>query len=288
MPFDIRRFDVYRKIPKDFTQPTLAGAIISIISGLMILFLVFSELTAFLTVETVSELYVDNPTAEEDVPVRLNITIPRLKCDFIGLDIQDDMGRHEVGFQGDIAKIPVNDDSGCRMEAKFSIKKVPGNFHVSTHSSRMQPQTVDMAHYVHHLEFGEARLSLTHLQGSFNPLKDIDKTDKSDEHSHDYYMKIVPTTYSQYRGSTLNAYQYTYAYKHFTSWGHHRSVPAIWFRYDLNPITVRYTDRVKPFYHFITTICAIVGGTFTVAGIVDSCVFTAHEVFRKMELGKLS
>ena len=29
----------------------------------------------------------------------------------IGLDIQDDMGRHEVGFQGDIAKIPVNDDS---------------------------------------------------------------------------------------------------------------------------------------------------------------------------------
>lgn len=86
----------------------------------------------------------------------------------------------------------------------------------------------------------------------------------------------------------MNAYQYTYAYKHFTSWGHHRSVPAIWFRYDLNPITVRYTDRVKPFYHFITTICAIVGGTFTVAGIVDSCVFTAHEVFRKMELGKLS
>jgi hypothetical protein len=35
-------------------------------------------------------------------------------------------------------------------------------------------------------------------------------------------------------------------------------------------------------------VCAIVGGTFTVAGIIDSCIFTAAEVFRKLEIGKLS
>jgi hypothetical protein len=45
---------------------------------------------------------------------------------------------------------------------------------------------------------------------------------------------------------------------------------TIWFRYDLNPITVKYTEYSKPFYSFLTTICAIVGGTFTVAGIIDS------------------
>lgn len=33
--------------------------------------------------------------------------------------------------------------------------------------------------------------------------------------------------------------------------------------------------------------CAIVGGTFTVAGILDSLLFSATEIFRKAELGKL-
>ena len=35
-------------------------------------------------------------------------------------------------------------------------------------------------------------------------------------------------------------------------------------------------------------VCAIVGGTFTVAGIIDSAIFTASEMFKKFEIGKLS
>lgn len=33
-----------------------------------------------------------------------------------------------------------------------------------------------------------------------------------------------------------------------------RIIPAIWFRYDLSPITVKYTERRQPFYRFITTV----------------------------------
>jgi len=35
-------------------------------------------------------------------------------------------------------------------------------------------------------------------------------------------------------------------------------------------------------------VCAIVGGTFTVAGIIDSLVFTATGLFKKAQLGKLN
>ena len=42
----------------------------------------------------------------------------------IGLDIQDDMGRHEVGFKDNTQKFPENDDTGCRMESHFLINKV--------------------------------------------------------------------------------------------------------------------------------------------------------------------
>lgn len=50
----------------------------------------------------------------------------------------------------------------------------------------------------------------------------------------------------------------------------------------------RYHERRKPIYSFLTTLCAIVGGTFTVAGIIDSLVFTASEIFKKFEIGKLN
>lgn len=48
-------------------------------------------------------------------------------CGFVvdlGLDIQDDMGRYEVGFQDNIQKFEVNGGNGCRMEFYFFINKV--------------------------------------------------------------------------------------------------------------------------------------------------------------------
>ncbi len=35
-------------------------------------------------------------------------------------------------------------------------------------------------------------------------------------------------------------------------------------------------------------VCAIIGGTFTVAGIIDSFFFSATEYYRKLEIGKLN
>ncbi len=45
------RFDIYRKVPKDLTQPTLTGACISLCSVLFILYLFVSELLAFIIPE---------------------------------------------------------------------------------------------------------------------------------------------------------------------------------------------------------------------------------------------
>jgi len=30
--------------------------------------------------------------------------------------------------------------------------------------------------------------------------------------------------------------------------------PAVWFHYDLSPITVKYTEKRKPLYSFVTTV----------------------------------
>jgi hypothetical protein len=52
----------------------------------------------------------------------------------------------------------------------------------------------------------------------------------------------------------------------------------------LAQIVVRETS--KPLYHFLTTTCAIVGGVFTVAGILDSILYQSAKMLKKNQLGK--
>ncbi|XP_055460508.1 endoplasmic reticulum-Golgi intermediate compartment protein 1 isoform X2 [Psammomys obesus] len=166
-------------------------------------------------------------------------------------------------------------------------EKVPGNFHVSTHSATAQPQNPDMTHIIHKLSFGDT-LQVQNVHGAFNALGGADRLASNPLASHDYILKIVPTVYEDKSGKRRYSYQYTVANKEYVAYSHTgRIIPAIWFRYDLSPITVKYTERRQPLYRFITTICAIIGGTFTVAGILDSCIFTASEAWKKIQLGKI-
>ncbi|XP_026552166.1 endoplasmic reticulum-Golgi intermediate compartment protein 1 isoform X1 [Pseudonaja textilis] len=282
-------FDIYRKVPKDLTQPTFTGAIISVCCCFFILFLFLSELTGFIATEIVNELYVDDPDKDSGgkIEVNLNLSLPSLHCELIGLDIQDEMGRHEVGHIDNSMKVPLNNGDGCRFEGHFSINKVPGNFHVSTHSATAQPQNPDMTHVIHKLSFGD-KLKVQNIHGAFNALEGTNKLSSNPLASHDYILKIVPTVYEDMSGKQRYSYQYTVANKEYVAYSHTgRIIPAIWFRYDLSPITVKYTERRQPLYRFITTICAIIGGTFTVAGILDSCIFTASEAWKKIQLGKM-
>lgn len=289
MPFDFRRLDIYRKVPKDLTQPTYTGAIISICCCFFILFLFLSELAGFIATELINELYVDDPDKNSGgkLEVNLNVSLLHLECEVVGLDIQDEMGRHEVGHIEDSMKVPLSDGRGCRFEGKFNINKVPGNFHVSTHSATAQPMNPDMTHVIHRLTFGD-RLVVPNVHGAFDGLAGADKSSTNPLASHDYILKIVPTVYENLNGKQRFSYQYTVANKEYVAYSHTgRIIPAIWFRYDISPITVKYTERRPPLYKFITTVCAIIGGTFTVAGIIDSLVFTASEAWRKIQLGKI-
>ena len=68
-------------------------------------------------------------------------------------------------------------------------------------------------------------------KGSFNSLGGRDKSDSNGLESYEYVMKIVPTTYEDLSGNALVAYQYTYAFRSYISFGHGgRVIPAIWFK----------------------------------------------------------
>jgi hypothetical protein len=47
------------------------------------------------------------------------------------------------------------------------------------------------------------------------------------------------------------------------------------FIFDLSPIAVNYDSMSRHWYDYITSIMAIVGGTFTVVGLIESSIYTA-------------
>ena len=50
-------------------------------------------------------------------------------------------------------------------------------------------------------------------------------------------------------------------------------LPAVYFHYELSPIMAKVTEGRRSFGSFLVGLCAIVGGVFTVAGMLGSCIF---------------
>ncbi len=46
-------------------------------------------------------------------------------------------------------------------------------------------------------------------------------------------------------------------------------MPEARFSYDISPMSVLVKAKGKKFYEFITSMCAVIGGTFTVVGLFN-------------------
>ena len=64
---------------------------------------------------------------------------------------------------------------------------------------------------------------------------------------------------------------------------------GVFFLYDLSPMMVQMTEHRRSLAHFLTGVCAIVGGIFTVAGMVDGILYqSSRAIKKKIDLGKAS
>ncbi|KAJ3300506.1 Endoplasmic reticulum-Golgi intermediate compartment protein 3 [Borealophlyctis nickersoniae] len=216
-----------------------------------------------------------------------------------------------------VEKMKSQSKEGCRIQGKIEVNKVAGNVHLAPGASFQQnnlhvhdlnpylkPNLSNFAHQIHSLSFGES-------VGIQNPLDGVEK--KTDDREYElrsiygvsfrfrlswnmrleyetfqYYIKVVSTRFVFMNGTVVHTNQFS-ATEHERSTKHSTGLPGIFFNYDISPMLVIYTEYQKPLSHFLTDICAIVGGVFTVAGILDSFIYTAERTLKKkMELGKAS
>lgn len=92
-----------------------------------------------------------------------------------------------------------------------------------------------------------------------------------DQSRFQYEISVVPTIYvslgSFFDGTLLTSqYAVTEYTKEFED-DDQNVVPGLFFRYKLEPISVRITEYRQKFTHFIARLCGIIGGIFVTTGI---------------------
>ena len=61
------------------------------------------------------------------------------------------------------------------------------------------------------------------------------------------------------------------------------TLPAVYFLYDLSPITMEISDAPGSLGHFLTRVCAVVGGVFAVTGMTDRWIHRAVNLMNKVD-----
>ncbi|XP_004487592.1 protein disulfide-isomerase 5-4 isoform X2 [Cicer arietinum] len=195
------------------------------------------------------------------------------------------------------AKRPAPSAGGCRIEGYVRVKKVPGNLVVSARSDAhsFDASQMNMSHVIHHLSFGrmvspqvmsDVQRLIPYVGSShdrLNGLSFINTDDLGANITMEHYLQIVKTeviTRKDYK--LVEEYEYTA----HSSVSHSLHIPVAKFHLELSPMQVLITENQKSFSHFITNVCAIIGGVFTVAGITESILHNTIRLMKKVELGK--
>jgi len=87
--------DMYRKVPADLLEGTKRGSVISFMSLLTMITLIFLETKSYFQTQLVTELKLDSSTKETQIRANFNITMMDLKCDFIHLDAVSVLGTEQ-------------------------------------------------------------------------------------------------------------------------------------------------------------------------------------------------
>ncbi|XP_028807665.1 protein disulfide-isomerase 5-4 [Neltuma alba] len=198
---------------------------------------------------------------------------------------------------GEHAKRPAPSSGGCRIEGYVRVKKVPGNLIISARSDAhsFDASQMNMSHVIHHLSFGrrilprvmsDVKRLIPHVGISHDRLNGrsfINNRDLGENVTIEHYLQIVKTeVITRKRYKLIEEYEYTA----HSSLAQSLHIPVVKFHLELSPMQVLITENQKSFSHFITNVCAIIGGVFTVAGILDAILHNTLRIMKKVEIGK--
>lgn len=116
-------------------------------------------------------------------------------------------------------------------------------------------QTIDLSHEINHLSFGNQgdlqEIRKKFKQGLLNPLDGVKRIKNKELKNlgvqHQYYISIVPTIYQDIKSNSYFVNQFTAN----TNEAQTNQMPAVFFRYEMSPVTVKFTQYYETLWHFL-------------------------------------
>lgn len=102
-----------------------------------------------------------------------------------------------------------------------------------------------------------------------------------------FYMVAVPS-YFESGLFRYHVYQLVSNFETTYDVENHGGENIVMFNFEFSPITENITRNGHGFIEFLISICAIIGGVYTIAGIVDSMIYKSVSLMFKSRIGKLS
>jgi len=175
---------------------------------------------------------------------------------------------------------------GCMLFGYVDVSRAPGTIHIAPHSLRhsFDFSKVNTSHHIDHLSFGleistEPRYALPEqVRAHLMPLDGAAFVTSQPHETQEHHVNIVPTSFA--RGD-MRAVVETYQ---FTATSHARTkdtLPSVLISYDVSPIQVQIEQKAEPTIEFIVSLCAIIGGAFTIFGILDAMLWTTSKAMLK-------
>lgn len=117
----LKSVHIWRKVPADLTEATVAGGTISLLSTVVMAYLFFVNFSAYLSVTQATSIVLDS-SDEKKLQLNFNVTLHHLPCRFASLDIVDVMGTHLQNVSANILKTRI-DASGAIVGHAPSVQR---------------------------------------------------------------------------------------------------------------------------------------------------------------------
>ena len=229
----LKRFDFHKKVKSDVHERTLCGAFITMISGIAITYLLYTNVMEYLSPTEINHMVPDLTIGHEDVTLKFSVTFRHVKCDDITFKQEVTRSTLHTHSPEIFLKKPVN-SGGCNVYGELVTDKAGGNFmliveplssdsHVDERNEFMRqfpglvmPSRIakpqDLSHMLETLEFEPIpSRSRTHYMYVHEPLRfGTDSLLAPGTGIYHYGVQVVPTEHVFLNKTISHSNQYSY------------------------------------------------------------------------------
>ncbi|KAG5471571.1 hypothetical protein GH5_01373 [Leishmania sp. Ghana 2012 LV757] len=301
----LRQCDLFRVVQdteNHLTPATPYGAAVSIATTAVLLVLLISELYGYClghkNCHITPSAFKNTLDAEVQRTLdrlHFSISLPYMPCHRVATETMTALG-HDMPTEQDtkvwLYHIPYGsyaadspaaylsseelseEERGCLIKGTAPIAPRPASFNIILRDYRVEESGNYRPEFqIHHLSAGNAydnwaipqirRQTLEPMSG-FKSAQSLQRP-----YFYQFFLQLIPTTVSVPSEDDRFGYQYT-AFHSVQEYNGRGRAPGLYLAYKLSPFAMDCVVQYDTISHFVVHLCAVVGGVYTVAGMVEA------------------